>query len=274
MAGVMKKYRLLIWIFPLAALFGAISCQEQEITYSGPDYVRFTDTSLVYKESYGKIIPVKVHMVGQPLETPVTVSYSVSGTAVEGRDYTIEGQKGTLTIPAGSYFGEISLNLINNSNNILRSSELVFTINSASQGEKWVQIGTGKNLSLGNSLRLTIEDDCLFGGYYNGTRANYNREVKDVEITSTNCTEYLVSNWNIGVLSFNADKITLRFTDNGDNSLSIPSQYNVLLGDTLVGNGAWDPRTREIILNVSVKTTGGSGADTLINIPQLTYVPR
>ncbi len=261
-------------ILLLVIFMATLSCHEQEIVYNGPDYVRFTDTSLVYKESLGEVVRVRVHLVGKPSDTPVTVSYSVGGTAVEGRDYSITGQKGVVTIPAGSLFGEIGLNLINNANNILRSSELLFTINAASQGEKSVQVGTGKNFSMGNSLRVTIEDDCLFGGYYNGKRAGYDREVKDIAITSTNCTEYLLANWNIGVLSFNADKITLRFVDNGDNSITIPNQYNVLLGDTLLGNGAWDPRTRQIILNVTVKTEGQSGADTLINIPQLTYVPR
>lgn len=261
-------------ILLLMIFMATLSCHEQEIVYEGPEYVRFTDTTLVYKESLGKVIPVKIHLVGKPSETPVTVSYSVSGTAVEGRDYSIAGQKGVVTIPAGSLFGEIGLNLINNANNILRSSELLFTINSASQGEKFVQVGTGRNFSMGNSLRVTIEDDCLFGGYYDAKRVGYNREVKDIAITSTNCTEYLLANWNIGVMSFNADKVTLRFVDNGDNSITIPNQYNVILGDTLLGNGAWDPRTRQIILNVTIKTEGQSGADTLINIPQLTYVPR
>lgn len=261
-------------ILILVILMATLSCHEQEIVYEGPDYVRFTDTTLVYKESLGKVIPVRIHLVGRPSETPVTIAYSVSGTAIEGRDYSIDGQKGMVTIPAGSLFGEIGLRLINNANNILRSSELLFTINSASQGEKSVQVGTGRNFSMGNSLRVTIEDDCLFGGFYNARRAGYDRLVKDIAITSTNCTEYLLANWNIGVMSFNADKITLRFIDNGDNSITIPNQYSVVLGDTVLGNGAWDPRTRQIILNVTLKTKGQSGADTLINIPQLTYVPR
>lgn len=270
----MKLKKLLIWILPLGTFFGLISCEEQELLYTGSDYVRFTDTSLVYKESIGKEIPIKVHLVGKVSDNPITLGYTVSGTAVEGRDYTIVGQKGVVTIPAGSHFGEITLKMINNSNNLLRSSELVFTIHSASQGEKAIQIGTGKNLTLGNSLRLTIEDDCLFGGFYHGSIQGFDRVVRDVAITSTNCTEYLLANWNIGVLNFNADKLTLRFVDNGDNSLTIPNQYNGFLGDTLLGNGAWDPRTRQIILNVTVKTLAANGADTLINIPQLTYVPR
>lgn len=270
----MKSVKFRIWFFLLAAAVAAASCDEQQIVYSGPDYVRFTDTALVVKESIGKIIPVKVHLVGKVSDSPITVNYFVSGTAVEGRDYSIEGQRGVVTIPAGSHFGEISLTIINNANNLLRSSELLFTLSSASKGEVGLQTGAGRNLTLGNSLRLTIEDDCLFGGFYNATRAGYDREVKDIAITSTNCSEYQLANWNIGVLSFNADKLTLRFNDNGDNSITIPSQFNGFLGDTLVGNGAWDPRTRNIVLNVSVKTTTQAGNDTLIAIPQLTYVPR
>ena len=271
---LMKRNSIPAVIMLFLIFVAALSCREQQIVFNGPDYVRFTDTSLVFKESLGKVVPVTIHLVGKPSDRPVTVTYSVGGTAVEGRDYSIIGEKGVVTIPAGSLFGEISLHLINNSNNILRSSELLFTISNASQGEKPIQVGAGKNFLMGNSLRIVIEDDCLFGGYYNGKRTGYDKEVKDIAITSTDCYEYLLANWNIGILSFNADKVTLRFLDNGDNSITIPSQYNVVLGDTLLGNGAWDPKTRQIILNVAIKTLGRSGADTLINIPQLTYVPR
>jgi hypothetical protein len=274
MEECMKIDKVLIWILLLGAFLGVTACDEQEIRYTGSDYVRFTDTSLVYKESIGKVIPIRVHLVGKASDLPITVTYAVSGTAVEGRDYTIEGTKGTVTIPAGGYFGEINLRLINNSNNLLRSSEILFTLNGAAQGEKQVQIGSGKNFTLGNSIRVVIDDDCLFGGFYDASRAGVSRVVKDVAITSTNCTEYLLANWNVGVLNFNADKLTLRFTDNGDNSLTIPSQYNGFLGDTLTGNGAWDPRSRQIVLNITIKTTGSTGADTLIAIPQITYVPR
>lgn len=270
----MKLKRLGIGWMVLMGLLLNWACEEQKIVYDGPDYVRFTDTTLVYKESFGKMIPIRVHLVGKPTDTPVSVTYSVSGTAVEGRDYRIEGEKGTVVIPAGEHFGEIQLVLINNSNNILRSSEILFTINAVTRGEEWIQPGTGKNLNLGNTLRFRIEDDCLFGGYYEGSRVGSNRKVKDVQISSTNCVDYFLQNWNIDLLSFNADKLTLQFRDNGDNSITIPAQYNNVLGDTLLGNGAWDPRTRQIILNVTLKTTGNSGADTLINIPQLTYVPR
>ena len=260
-------------IFTLIAL-AVSSCEEQRIIYDGPDYVRFTDTSLVYKESYGKIIPIKIHLVGKPSETPINVTYSVSGTAVDGRDYRIIGEKGSVSIPAGAYFGEIELELINNSNNILRSSEILFTINAVSRGEEWIQVGTGKNLSIGNSLRFVIEDDCLYGGYYNATRAGSTRVEKDVAITSSNCVDYILSNWNIDLMRFNADRLTLHFKDNGDNSITIPVQYNTILGDSLMGNGAWDPRTREILLNITIKTQVNSGADTLISLPPLTYVPR
>lgn len=258
----------------LALCMALVACEEKQVIYSGPDYVRFTDTTLVYKESIGQTVAVKVHLVGKPNDSPVTVTYSITGTAVAGRDYQIEGTKGVVTIPAGQHFGTIDFKLLNNANNILRSSEILLTLNSASQGEQRVQIGTGKNFSLGNSLRLTIEDDCLFGGFYNAKRVGSNILVKDVAITSTNCTEYLLSNWNVGLMSFNADKLSLRFVDNGDNSLSVPNQYNLTLGDTVLGKGAWDPRTRQIVLNLVIKTTGNSGADTLITIPQLTYVPR
>ncbi len=272
---MMKKYFKIASLLVLTGIV-FLSCEEQRIEFEGPDYVRFTDTTLVFKESHSLMVPVRVHLVGKPRTEPITVSYSVSGTAIEGRDYTIEGPDRTVTIPANSFFGTIPVNFINNSNNILRTQEIIFSLRAVSGGDDnaAIQTGTGKNNLLGSSLRLTIQDDCLFGGFYTGKRAGYTGQVKDVEITSTNCTDYLLSNWNIGILSFNADRLTLQFTDNGDNSITIPSQFNGFLGDTLMGNGAWDPRTRDIVLNVMIKTETEAGKDTLITIPQLTYTVR
>src|SRR5690606_40068226 len=144
----------------------------------------------------------------------------------DGGDYRINGEKGSVTIHAGAYFGEIELELINNSNNILRSSEILFTINAVSRAEEWIQGGTGKNLSIGNSLRFVIEDDCLYGGYYNATRAGSTRVVNDVSITSSNCVDYILSTWNIDLMSFNADRLTLQFKDNVYKSSTSPFNSN------------------------------------------------
>jgi hypothetical protein len=108
----------------VAGLLFLASCKEEVITFAGQSYVRFTDTTLTFKESYNKSIKIKVNNAGAALSEGVTVSYTVGGTAKEGRDYKFEGTKGTVFIPSGQSFGEISIKLINNSNNILESSTI------------------------------------------------------------------------------------------------------------------------------------------------------
>ena len=122
---------------------------------------------------------------------------------------------------------------------------------------------------------------------YTGTGRvrNQNVSVRDVEITSTNCKEYTLSNWNVGLdnfivfgqstlFGFQATKPTLRFVDNGDNTLTVPSQSNAEFGssDTLQGNGAWNPRNRQITLNLQAKLRLQFRRGTTITFRDTTYL--
>lgn len=269
------------WVALLAATFGwaVVGCETQDIdrTFEGPYYVRFTDSTLTYKESYARPVAVRVHNAGPVLNEAIKVTYTISGSARENRDYRILGEKGTVTIPANKSFGEINIQLLNNANNILESQSLTFTLTGVQPNS--LQVGQAASGVLGRSLRLTINDDCLFGGFYTGTGLVGNRtySVPDVEITSTDCKQYILSNWNIALpfFSFNAIKPTLRFIDNGDNTLTIPAQSNSELNstDTLRGNGAWNPRDRKITLNFQVKLRLSTNRDTTLSYTQ-TYTPQ
>lgn len=272
----------------VAAIFGlaAIGCEEQDLnrTFEGPYFVRFTDSTLAFKESYSQPIAVRVHNAGPVQNQAITVNYTVSGSAREGKDYSIVGTKGTVVIPANKSFGEISVKLINNANNILESQLLTFTLTGVQPSS--LQVGFGKDNAVGRKLSLTIQDDCLFGGLYTGSARvrNQNVSVRDVEITSTNCKDYTVSNWNIGLdnfiifgnstlFGFQATKPTLTFTDNGDNTLTVAPQSNAEFGtsDTLRGNGAWNPRNRQITLNLQAKIRLRFRRDTTIFTRDTTY---
>ena len=272
----------------IAAVFGlaAIGCEEQDLnrTFEGPYFVRFTDSTLTVKESNNQPIPIRVHNAGPIQNQAITVNYTVSGSAREGKDYTIVGTKGTVVIPANKSFGEISVKLINNANNILESQSLTFTLTSVEPSS--LQVGFGKDNAVGRKLSLTIQDECLFGGLYTGSARvrNQNISVRDVEITSTNCKDYTLSNWNIGLdnfilfgnstlFNFQATKPTLTFIDNGDNTLTVTPQSNAEFGssDTLRGNGAWNPRNRQITLNLQAKIRLGFRRDTVITYRDTTY---
>ncbi len=273
--------RWFITLLTLAAVGGGVgACQEQDLTrtFEGPYFVRFTDSTLTFKESYSQPVAIRVHNVGPILNQAIRVNYTVSGSAREGKDYTIQGTKGTVVIPANKSFGEIPVRLINNANNILESQSLTFTLTGVEPSS--LQVGFGNGGIVGKALTLTIQDDCLFGGTYTGSsqigRQTY--AVQNIEITSTDCKQYRISNWNIGLpfFSFNAIRPTLTFIDNGDNSLTIPPQINGELNttDTLRGTGAWNPRDRRITLNLDVKLRLSQPVrDTLLRYTQ-TYTPQ
>ncbi|AQG82117.1 Calx-beta domain-containing protein [Spirosoma montaniterrae] len=275
------------WVGLLVAIaFGwlAVGCEEQDLdrTFQGPYFVRFTDSTMTVKESVSKPVVVRVHNVGPQQTTPITVNYAISGSAREGRDFTIPGTKGTVVIPANRNFGEIQVQLINNANNILESQSLTFTLTGVQPNT--FQLGLGSSAEggggrLGRSMTLTIQDDCLFGGTYTGTMrvGTQTATVSDIDISSSDCKQYTISNWNIGIpfFSFDAIKPTLRFIDNGDNSLTIPAQGNSDLNttDTLRGTGAWNPRNRVITLNLEAKLRLSNNRDTVLRYVQ-TYTPQ
>ncbi len=262
------------------ALLALAACEEERIVFEGPDFVRFTDTTLVVKESIGQLVPVRVHVVGKPLNQAVTVNYTVGGDAREGRDFSIEGTKGTVTIPAGQSFGTINVRLINNANNILGSQDIVFTLSGISANNE-VLLGQNGG-KLGKTLRLTIEDDCLLSGFYTGTRRGSNETVSDIEISSIDCRTYTVSNWNIGLTGIStffgltAVKPKVQFIDKGDNTLTIPKQVTgerAARFDTISGTGIFNPQTKAITLNINLKVQASATRDTIVSVP-FTYTPR
>ncbi|MBC3786139.1 hypothetical protein [Spirosoma utsteinense] len=270
------------WVGLLIAValgWAAVSCEEQDLdrTFEGPYFVRFSDSTLTFKESRTQPVVIRVHNAGPVLSQPIRVNYTVTGSAREGRDYTLPDTKGTVIIPANKSFGEIPLKLINNANNILESQSLTFTLTSVEPSS--LQVGFGKDNAVGRKFTLTIQDDCLFGGLYTGTQrfGTQTASVPNIEITSTDCKQYTLSNWNINspLFNFNAVKPTLQFIDNGDNTLTIPPQASSELGstDTLRGNGAWNPRDRRITLNLQAKIVLSATRDTTLIFTQ-TYIPQ
>ncbi|GAB3331546.1 hypothetical protein GCM10027299_37290 [Larkinella ripae] len=289
----MRNYNyILACLTALLVGWVVVACEEQDIdrTFEGPYFVRFTDSSLTYKESYNKVISVRVHNVGPQLDEPITVQYTIAGTAREGKDFAIEGTKGTVTIPAKQSFGEIKLRLINNANNILEAQTVVFSLTDVKPAS--LRVGFGKDGLLGKNITFTIQDDCLFSGTYRGTRqsGDYVRlfdlttataTLADIGITSLDCKTYTVANLNIGladVFGYNAIKLPFTFVDNGDNTLTIPVQSSSGLGgDTLSGSGSWNPQNRLITLNLRWKalfTTQANKDTTILVTFPLTYTPQ
>lgn len=276
----------------VAALLAGLwlsGCEEQQIIYEGPNFVRFSDSTLSFKESYSKAIKIKVHNGGKVLNESINIKYTIGGTAREGRDYRIEGTKGTVIIPVGQSFGEITLYLLNNANNILESSTIEFTLTSVSPSDK-IKVGFGEG-GLGQKMVFTIRDACIMDGIYSGRLPVGNQafQLADIDISSTDCKRYTISNINVGLLGFpqffnwespvgfEAERPKLDFIDNGNNTLTIPQQVIPQFAsgyDTLSGTGVWNPVNKQITLSIKMKIYKLSNRkDSVVNLP-LIYVPQ
>jgi len=280
------------WI-ALITLFAGVwlaSCEEERILYDGLAFVRFKDSTLSQKESDSRVIKIKIHNGGKVLEESINVSYTIGGTAREGRDYRIEGIKGTVIIPARQSFGEITLYLINNANNIIESSTIELNLTAAKPADK-VQVGFGKS-GLGNKMTFTIKDACIMDGIYTGqlpVNKTQAFQLADIEIYSADCKRYTVSNINVGLVGFpqffnwdspvgfEAERPTIDFIDNGNNTLTIPQQLVSQFGtgyDTVSGTGSINPVNKRITLNIKMKIYKLSNRKDSTVIVPLTYIPQ
>lgn len=245
----MKKILFLILVLL------TFSCETERIIFKGPYHVRFTDIALIEKESYSKPLKIEVHNVGPALDQNIIISYSIQGSAREGVDFVIVSESRSVTIEAGEYFGYIEMQLINNANNILRSQDVIFTLNTVNTSS--LRVGQSEG-GIGKAFKLTINDDCILGGFYRGTRDNLSTPLTGINLTSSDCEDYLVSDWNIQK-PFGLDHLfgfSLTFKDNGDNTLTIPNQKPPEFFDdekNIEGSGTVNPVTREIRLTIKYK---------------------
>ena len=136
-----------------------LGCEENDTFFTGPYHVRFTESSDSRLESFSPVIPISVHLVGPQQEEDITITYRLEGDAREGVDYEIVSDNRSVTIPRGQSFGSIALQLINNSNNILESHDIIFVLETVDSPD--IEIGFGPGVKAGESYTFTIEDDCI-----------------------------------------------------------------------------------------------------------------
>jgi hypothetical protein len=236
-----------------------ISCETKELIFKGPYFIRFTEDTETLKESYSSTVKIEVHHAGPAPKGDVTIDYVVGGSARQGIDYTIASTPGKVKIKSGEYFGYIEVLLINNSNNILNTQDVTFTLLGV-ENRIDLQVGQGQT-QIGRTFTLSIQDDCILGGNYYGIRTASDIPIENITITSLDCTNYTLSNWDVYVMDF-IDTRSLVFIDNGDNTLTIEPQQDATIDGTVDGSGVVDPTTRIITFTVhavdgdDVATTG------------------
>ena len=91
-------------------------------------------------------------------------------------------------------------------------------------------------------------------GTYSGQKDAVSVPIDNLTITSQDCEQYTLSNWDLGFFNFTETR-DLVFIDNGDNTLTIPDQEeSTLPADlaTIRGSGIVDPVTRKIVMMVTL----------------------
>lgn len=235
-------------------------CEYEGVTFEGPYHVRFTEESSTELESYTDPISIQVHLAGPQRKEPIIIRYGVSGDAIEGKDYEILGNRGELRIPPNESFANINLQLINNSNNILSSQDIVFTLESVEPND--LHVGFGDISPIGKEYVFTIYDDCILGGTYTGQETGNSEFYQGIRITSSDCITYRLSNWDLGldIFQFSSER-DLTFRDNGDNTLTIPEQEEETIVPeqaTIRGSGYVSPINGEITLQVEFVDVEGN----------------
>jgi hypothetical protein len=227
-------------------------CETEQIIFDKGFHVRFTDATLTEKESNNEILQIEIHNAGPAHSEDITVSYAITGDAREGIDFEIIGTRGQVTIPANEYFGYLQVHLLNNANNIIRSQDVIFTLTSVNAPNLLVGQSQG---GIGKEFKLTIQDDCLLSGSYTGNRGPASTNTEGILISSTDCENYIISNWDVAIFD-SVDPMPLNFVDNGDNTLTIPSQKSTAefgfnsIDVTVKGIGTVNPTTRQIFLSL------------------------
>ena len=115
--------------------------------------------------SEGDDVTVRVEAPNGTLED-ITVTYSLSGTATFGSDYTIAGATaagGTVTIDhdpsdvVNFDSGDIDIELLNDGDNSEEDETIIITLESATRGSETIAVGRG-GTDFGRSVTVTLED--------------------------------------------------------------------------------------------------------------------
>ncbi len=255
----------------LIALLITCGCEQEPIIFDGPFFVRFSEQAASAPESELEIIEIPVHYAGPTPESNIEVLYSVGGDAREGVDYRFVSEKGRAVIRRGTHSASVEIELINNANNILESSDIEFSIDNVSPDD--IAIGQGDS-QIGRTATFTILDECILSGSYTGTGASNASPISNLSVTSFDCREYQLSNWDINIeeLGDFPRERTLTFTDNFDNTITIPEQEESTLDDelaTIKGDGFINPNDDVITLNIELVDFEGSPTVTIRLIPNV-----
>lgn len=141
------KLRLILSVALIAGTMGIISCDDDDKPGAG---VSFALTEQDEPESAG-LVEVDINL-DRALTEDVVVSYTLSGSADENDDYTIEPAGGSITIPAGMTFATFEIDVIDDG--VAENEERVVISLTSVSGPAQIKQGS-------NVFTLTLEDTGL-----------------------------------------------------------------------------------------------------------------
>jgi len=207
----MKRIILKILILPIALIFSACF-EEQEFQIPNEfSYVAFQEANLSIIEGESNEIMLTLIYSGPKLNSPLSVPISIETTegtsAEDGVDYSIDGESGAITIPAGEAEASLTINILNN-DLAVGPRELAFSIESVG-GLKTGYLGNEG----GRTTTITIREDDLVELAYTsfeeptaGAINNFASQdgAEQVNVPGENPVDYIS---NGGELGFNSDYV-------------------------------------------------------------------
>ena len=156
----MKNISVILCV--VASVMLTVSCDEEYTTYSGPNYIMFSDTSYVFpvqnNEDYFEIPVAATNACGYDRTLAVEVDVTKSN-AIEGRHYVLESN--TVTIKAGERVANVRMKGFHD--NIELTDSLGVALRLLTKEEtKWDLYGTETRVSLQKACPFDINS---FTGY-------------------------------------------------------------------------------------------------------------
>lgn len=241
--------------FALAVLAaGLVSCTDKPEFSTGPFVSLYRTSATVAESVNGTVYNIPVKLYNSTAGT--SVSYSISGTAVNGLDYTLADQSGVLNIPAGADSAAIAVRVTGQPGNFTGNRALRLSLQSATGG---VSINNFKNFT------LTISDKDLHVDwkYLEGTwkAQDYDGGTKDgdqYEVTITKVDDTTLELYNLwggeetltGTVKFDEGGTSATISFAARQVVMDASAYGygnlILLGQREDGNWAYVPAVASV----------------------------
>ncbi len=190
---------------------------------------------------------VQVNLASAALSSPVTVTFEVSGDAIEGVHYNMVTAGNTVTIPAGEFFAEIEYEILTYNITPDETIPLTFTITGVSGGNGNVSINENYD-TFTNRIRTLCPSEIPTGTYIETT------DNIEVQVTRLGANTYRVSQMNIRYYSGDYGDVPGDFSDVCDELTLLGNPVADAFNIAWIGPGTWDEDTQTLSFEVADAT--------------------